>query len=53
MLFEEVARKYKELQQVEQVFRDTKSILETMPIYHQTMKPSGRNPNKKHQPIGV
>jgi len=33
---EEVALKYKELWQVEQVFRDMKSILETRPIYHQT-----------------
>ncbi len=32
---EEVAIKYKELWQVEQVFRDLKSILETRPIYHQ------------------
>jgi transposase len=32
---EEVALKYKELWQVEQVFRDMKSILETRPIYHQ------------------
>ena len=31
----EVALKYKELWQVEQVFRDVKSILETRPIYHQ------------------
>lgn len=30
-----VALKYKELWQVEQVFRDIKSILETRPIYHQ------------------
>ena len=30
-----VALKYKELWQVEQVFRDMKSILETRPIYHQ------------------
>ena len=35
-LSEEVALKYKELWQVEQVFRDMKSILETRPIYHQT-----------------
>ena len=27
--------KYKELWQVEQVFRDVKSILETRPVYHQ------------------
>ncbi|MDO9110902.1 MAG: IS1634 family transposase, partial [Desulfatirhabdiaceae bacterium] len=33
---EDVALKYKELWQVEQVFRDMKSILETRPIYHQT-----------------
>ncbi|MFZ7112822.1 MAG: IS1634 family transposase, partial [Desulfatiglandales bacterium] len=32
---EKVALKYKELWQVEQVFRDMKSILETRPIYHQ------------------
>jgi len=32
----DVALKYKELWQVEQVFRDVKSILETRPIYHQT-----------------
>ena len=32
---EKVALKYKELWQVEQVFRDVKSILETRPIYHQ------------------
>lgn len=32
---EKVALKYKELWQVEQVFRDLKSILETRPIYHQ------------------
>ena len=32
---EEVALKYKELWQVEQVFRDIKSILETRPVYHQ------------------
>jgi transposase len=31
----QVALKYKELWQVEQVFRDMKSILETRPIYHQ------------------
>jgi transposase len=31
----EVALKYKELWQVEDVFRDVKSILETRPIYHQ------------------
>jgi len=30
-----VALKYKELWQVEQVFRDIKSILETRPVYHQ------------------
>jgi len=33
---EEVALKYKELWQVERVFRDMKSILETRPVYHQT-----------------
>jgi transposase len=32
---EEVALKYKELWQVEQVFRDVKSILDTRPVYHQ------------------
>jgi transposase len=32
---DEVALKYKELWQVEQVFRDIKSVLETRPIYHQ------------------
>lgn len=32
---DQVALKYKELWQVEQVFRDIKSILETRPIYHQ------------------
>ena len=32
---ETVALKYKELWQVEQVFRDMKSILETRPVYHQ------------------
>jgi len=31
---EEVALKYKELWQVEQAFRDIKSILETRPVYH-------------------
>jgi transposase len=31
---EEVALKYKELWQVEQVFRDIKTILETRPVYH-------------------
>jgi transposase len=31
---EQVALKYKELWQVEQVFRDVKSILETRPIFH-------------------
>jgi len=30
----EVALKYKELWQVEDIFRSTKSILETRPIYH-------------------
>jgi transposase len=33
---EEVALRYKELWQVEHVFRDVKSILETRPVYHQT-----------------
>jgi transposase len=32
---QQVALKYKELWQVEQVFRDIKSILETRPVYHQ------------------
>ena len=32
---EQVALKYKELWQVEQVFRDIKSILDTRPIFHQ------------------
>jgi len=32
---DEVALKYKELWQVEQVFRDVKSILETRPVFHQ------------------
>jgi transposase len=32
---EQVAFKYKELWQVEQVFRDIKSILETRPVFHQ------------------
>jgi transposase len=32
---EAVALKYKELWQVEQLFRDLKSLLETRPIYHQ------------------
>ena len=32
---EQVALKYKELWQVEQVFRDIKSVLETRPVYHQ------------------
>ena len=32
---QQVALKYKELWQVEQVFRDVKSVLETRPIYHQ------------------
>ena len=31
----EIALKYKELWQVEHVFRDTKSILDTRPIFHQ------------------
>jgi len=34
-LAEQVALKYKELWQVEQVFRDVKSVLETRPVYHQ------------------
>jgi transposase len=33
---QQVALRYKELWQVEQVFRDMKSILQTRPIYHQT-----------------
>jgi transposase len=32
---DEVALKYKELWQVERVFRDVKSMLETRPIFHQ------------------
>jgi transposase len=32
---EQIALKYKELWQVERVFRDVKSVLETRPIYHQ------------------
>lgn len=32
---DEVALKYKELWQVEQVFRDVKSVLETRPVFHQ------------------
>lgn len=32
---EAVALKYKELWQVEQVFRDVKSVLETRPVFHQ------------------
>jgi transposase len=32
---DQVALKYKELWQVEQVFRDVKSVLEARPIYHQ------------------
>jgi transposase len=32
---DEVALKYKELWQVEQVFRDIKSMLETRPVFHQ------------------
>ena len=32
---EKIALKYKELWQVEEVFRDIKSILETRPVYHQ------------------
>jgi len=34
-LAQQVALKYKELWQVEQVFRDVKSVLETRPVYHQ------------------
>ena len=34
-LAKEVALKYKELWQTEQVFRDVKSVLETRPVYHQ------------------
>jgi transposase len=33
---EMIALKYKELWQVEQVFRDVKSVLETRPVFHQT-----------------
>ncbi|MCP3955815.1 MAG: transposase, partial [Desulfobacterales bacterium] len=32
---QQVALKYKELWQVERVFRDVKSLLETRPVYHQ------------------
>jgi transposase len=32
---QQAALKYKELWQVEQVFRDVKSVLETRPVYHQ------------------
>ena len=32
---DEIALKYKELWQVEQVFRDMKSVLETRPVFHQ------------------
>ena len=32
---DQVAIKYKELWQVEQIFRDVKSVLETRPVYHQ------------------
>lgn len=32
---DQVALKYKELWQVERIFRDTKSLLETRPIFHQ------------------
>lgn len=32
---DQVALKYKQLWQVEQVFRDIKSVLETRPVYHQ------------------
>jgi transposase len=32
---DQVALQYKELWQVEQVFRDVKSVLETRPVYHQ------------------
>lgn len=32
---EEVALKYKELWQVEQIFRDVKSMLDTRPVFHQ------------------
>jgi transposase len=35
MAADKVALKYKELWQVERVFRDVKSILETRPVYHQ------------------
>ena len=38
---QEVALKYKELWQVEHVFRDVKSVLETRPVFHQEMKQSG------------
>jgi transposase len=32
---DQLALKYKELRQVEQVFRDLKSVLKTSPVYHQ------------------
>ncbi len=32
---EDIALKYKELWQVEQIFRDVKSVLETRPVFHQ------------------
>ena len=32
---EQVALKYKDVWQVEQVFRDMKSVLDTRPIFHQ------------------
>lgn len=35
LLPERVAMKYKELWQVEQAFRDVKSVLETRPVFHQ------------------
>lgn len=38
---EQMSLKYKELWQVEQVFRDMKSVLDTRPIFHQRDEPSG------------
>lgn len=39
---EKVALKYKELWQVEQVFRDMKSVLDTRPIFHKRDETRGR-----------
>jgi transposase len=35
LVADKVALKYKELRQVERVFRDVKFLLETRPVYHQ------------------